>query len=241
MPDLPRAVSVLLPLALLGVIFAIGIFTYDSDFYVTVIRSELGLIENGTAILALLVAGMAIYAWPKGDIMVPQWFFKLWLGFFILGGFLLAGEEISWGQHFFHWQSPNYFRDENLQSETNIHNLWHLSEIIPKFLLHMAAIFGGIIWPLLVLRGILPAPRPPGFFYWLLPTQAVLTTASIAIGVRIIERILANMDLRERSMEYKEFKELNELFLILFVVYYLASLAIRARAYARIRLAPPEE
>ena len=37
--------------------------------------------------------------------------------------FLLAcGEEISWGQRFFHWRSSGIF-ERNLQQETNIHNL----------------------------------------------------------------------------------------------------------------------
>jgi hypothetical protein len=32
-------------------------------------------------------------------------------------------EEISWGQHLFHFQSSNYFLERNLQQETNFHNL----------------------------------------------------------------------------------------------------------------------
>ena len=33
------------------------------------------------------------------------------------------GEEISWGQRIFNIETPNFFIENNLQSETNIHNL----------------------------------------------------------------------------------------------------------------------
>jgi hypothetical protein len=232
LPDLSRNVSFTLPFALLFGILAIGIPTYGTQFYEIAIRSELGLVENGSAILALAVAVLAVRAWPLSDVLAPHWFFKLWLALFALGGLFLALEEISWGQHFFNWASPEYFRRENLQRETNIHNLWHMSEIIPKFLLHSAAIFGGIVWPLVAGRGKIPKPVPPQFLYWLMPTRAVLWTSVIAIAVRIVERVLANSGLKQHGYNFKEFKELNELFLILFIVLYLASLTMRARAYA---------
>jgi len=34
-----------------------------------------------------------------------------------------AGEEISWGQRIFNWQSTEYFLEFNAQDETNLHNL----------------------------------------------------------------------------------------------------------------------
>ncbi len=38
---------------------------------------------------------------------------------------LLAGEEISWGQHFFGFDSSPIFTEINFQGETNIHNLFN--------------------------------------------------------------------------------------------------------------------
>ncbi len=37
-------------------------------------------------------------------------------------GLLAAMEEISWGQHIFHFQSSDYFTQHNIQKETNLHN-----------------------------------------------------------------------------------------------------------------------
>ncbi|MDX1485252.1 MAG: hypothetical protein R3229_12310 [Alphaproteobacteria bacterium] len=231
-PDLSPRVALGLPLwLLLGlVLFAAPI--YDSAHYDLLIRSELGLIENGTAVLALAVTAYALHAWRFADVMAPPWAFRLWLGFFAVGGVVLAGEEISWGQHFFGWDTPDWIRERNIQRETNLHNLVHMAELAPKFVLHMAATFGGILWPLAVGRGWLRAPRIGGTLYWLMPTAACLPAAALAIAVRILERVLANAGLKERGISFKEFKELNELFLILFVVLYLASLATRARAAA---------
>lgn len=42
---------------------------------------------------------------------------------FALVFFIGMGEEISWGQRIFNYQSPEYFRENNIQSEVNFHNL----------------------------------------------------------------------------------------------------------------------
>jgi hypothetical protein len=37
--------------------------------------------------------------------------------------FVVALEEISWGQRFIGWETPDFLRELNLQGETNIHNI----------------------------------------------------------------------------------------------------------------------
>ncbi len=41
-----------------------------------------------------------------------------------LGSLYIAGEEMSWGQHFFHWNTPEYWAEVNRQQETNLHNTY---------------------------------------------------------------------------------------------------------------------
>jgi hypothetical protein len=36
---------------------------------------------------------------------------------------VMAGEEISWGQRIFGWATPEFFRENNIQGETNFHNM----------------------------------------------------------------------------------------------------------------------
>ncbi len=44
-------------------------------------------------------------------------------------------EEISWGQHIFHWQSNDFFLKYNNQGETNIHNISNIFDQLPRTLL----------------------------------------------------------------------------------------------------------
>ena len=51
--------------------------------------------------------------------------------FYVLLGtlfFLAFGEEISWGQRLFGWETPADWAAMNVQKETNLHNLWILFE-----------------------------------------------------------------------------------------------------------------
>ena len=44
------------------------------------------------------------------------------------------GEEISWGQHFFKWNTPQLFNEINNQKETNLHNISNLFDQLPRSL-----------------------------------------------------------------------------------------------------------
>ena len=44
-------------------------------------------------------------------------------------------EEISWGQHFFNWNTPLFFKEINHQNETNFHNTSNLLNELPRTLL----------------------------------------------------------------------------------------------------------
>ena len=45
--------------------------------------------------------------------------------------FICAGEEISWGQRLFGWETPASMKELNAQQETNIHNLWFFQAYRP--------------------------------------------------------------------------------------------------------------
>jgi hypothetical protein len=54
---------------------------------------------------------------------------------FTLGCFLIAGEEISWGQRIFGWGTPEAFHGRNYQDETNVHNLGSVHVLVNVVLL----------------------------------------------------------------------------------------------------------
>ncbi len=105
-------------------VYAFGIYFSNTnvDYFENVYVREDGFIEYGTAIMLLCISILSfsrlIHLWNKTPL--------LWkigtLGFAII--FLFgAGEEISWGQRLFGWESSEYFIKNNLQQETNLHNM----------------------------------------------------------------------------------------------------------------------
>lgn len=89
---------------------------------------EDGLIENIGAISYLLASGVcsAAYAYSSGlgnhlgDFRTQRNTFYLLLGILFL---ICFGEEVSWGQRAFHWMTPEWLKEINLQGETNLHNI----------------------------------------------------------------------------------------------------------------------
>ena len=61
------------------------------------------------------------------------------------GGLIFfLGEEISWGQHIFHWESPEIFLKNNKQEETNLHNISNLLNEYPRSLVLLWCSFSSI-------------------------------------------------------------------------------------------------
>jgi hypothetical protein len=140
----------------LVVLAQVAISLLDPAWY-RVLLVEDSPYENVTA-LAYLAASItaAVIAFTllrRSDRLFASLYAVLTLGFF-----LIAGEEISWGQRIFQVQSPEFFLQHNLQQEINIHNfltwrLLHTIYIVVSFLMA----FGWYIVPLLL-------PRLPAHF-----------------------------------------------------------------------------
>jgi hypothetical protein len=71
---------------------------------------------------------------------------------FALGMFLIGMEEISWGQQFFGWETPQEFKEVNKQGETSLHNLGPLQG--HNDYLRLAFGLGGLV-------GVIAAPLLP--------------------------------------------------------------------------------
>lgn len=74
---------------------------------------------------------------------LPAYFFLLFSAFLILIGM----EEISWGQQFFHFETPDQWKAINKQGETTLHNLGFMQKFNDNlhFIFGMAAIIGVLI------------------------------------------------------------------------------------------------
>src|SRR5690606_13691057 len=100
-----------------------------------------------------------------------------WLALAALGCFYVAGEEISWGQHFLQWSTPEYWSALNDQQETNLHNVSSWLDQKPRALLEAGVVLGGIVAP--ALRALRPGLLR-GLPDLLAPTAAALPSALLA-------------------------------------------------------------
>ena len=85
----------------------------------------------GYAGAAGFAAGVAIVLARRGS---SRRTVALW-ALFALGCFLIAGEEISWGQRIFGWGTPEALEAANSQDETNLHNLGSVHTLVNVVLL----------------------------------------------------------------------------------------------------------
>lgn len=196
-----------------------------------VLAGESGLVELATVGFALWGAVVAMRIVMDGRAL-PDRALVLWFGLFVLGLIVLAGEEISWGQSWFRWETPAEYAALNRQKETNLHNLHSMAESLPKTLLLAAALLGGIVWPLVARRrGI--GPVLPGTFGWLWPSAAIWPAAALAWVTRIAERVMVWTNLEDFAYgQYDALRETIELFGVLYVLAYLMNVRRRTVSQA---------
>ena len=91
--------------------------------------SENGMIENIQSLLLFLSIIILIRSFK---IYKTDNFLKVFIIFKVIALTYYFGEEISWGQHFFKWNTPEIFIELNNQNETNIHNISNLLDQVPR-------------------------------------------------------------------------------------------------------------
>ena len=122
------------------------IYYFNPVLFKTLVKED-GLIENITAFMLLLSSMFLFIRLIKvGRSKSTKWIiFNIFL---ITGLFFGFGEEISWGQRIFSIESNDFFSGNNLQGETNLHNLklYGLKINIVVFTYGLGLIFGFYIF-----------------------------------------------------------------------------------------------
>ncbi|WP_340199210.1 hypothetical protein [Ascidiimonas sp. W6] len=120
---------------------------FDTGFSV-----EDGPVEWGTTIMLFCLSILCFYRLAT----IGKYKNKLWLlGTFLFGllFFFAAGEEVSWGQRIFDVESGAFFKENNAQGETNLHNLVvegkKINKIIFSQLLMLVMVLYLIVSPIL--------------------------------------------------------------------------------------------
>lgn len=106
---------------LLTVIYGLYIYATDAAKFDLLVEED-SFYENLTSIFLFFASFTLLYKF-----FMYQKFYGLWwkVGILLMAVALFfgGGEEISWGQRIFHIQSSEFFKENNAQAETNLHNM----------------------------------------------------------------------------------------------------------------------
>ncbi|MGA7456657.1 MAG: hypothetical protein WBW51_04935 [Methyloceanibacter sp.] len=131
-----------------------------------------------------------------------------------LSSLFIAGEEMSWGQHFFHWNTPEYWAAVNVDDETNLHKTYDIFDKIPRVTLELGVLIGGLLVPAAAwFRPQIRASR----FALLFPAAALVPTALLALCFKLLDEARA----RDLVLAYERPSESIEFYLYFFILAYL--------------------
>ena len=108
--------------AIVGVAAGAILSRASPDFFRNVYVVEDGFTEWST-VLALFVAFVVCVVRLVKLWGAKPWRFRIMTGLLALFCFFGAGEELSWGQRIFDFDTPEFFQEHNAQQETGLHNL----------------------------------------------------------------------------------------------------------------------
>lgn len=190
----------------------------DGIFFARWIESEHGLIENATVVALVLGAVFSLIAavrfWRRQSLFLGAWFGGVSL---VCIGF--AGEEASWGQHWFGWETPRFFAEHNSQNETNIHNMNGPFERAIKMALTIMVVIGGLILPLIRRNRRSENVADATVIDWISGTGVCIPVVIFVLGVRLVERLKVWFDLDWALIDVN-LKELQELYIAIFLLVY---------------------
>lgn len=102
----------------------VAVTAYSSGTLREILDGEQGIVENVSAVAYLIGLAAAVRA---ARMSPPGWLKAHWIMWAVFC-VLFFGEETSWLQHWVGYETPDYMRRINAQSEVNLHNL----EFLPQ-------------------------------------------------------------------------------------------------------------
>ena len=224
--DLNKLVWVALPVVVFLVPYLSRIRGIGADLY---LYGEDGWIEILTIIFLLVAIFFGVTFLLLNKVPSHGWI-RWWMALLILGSIYFAGEEASWGQHFIGYNTPEFWQNFNDQGETNLHNTSPLFDQLPRTLLSIAALIGGVLVPLYFLFAQ-QYPKRSSLHYWLWPTYACLPAAFLSLLVSWHEKVYKIMDVEVPVILDVRAGEVKESLLALFIMLYIASIWHRSRNF----------
>ena len=185
---------------------------------------ESGAVENITAVLlAIAIFFVARTFWKVRATSSVAFRFSTfaWLVIFGLGCVYFLGEEISWGQHLFGWATPESWMAVNDQGETNLHNMSGWLDQIPRTVLTIGIIAGGLVSPLIRKwrNGARWGHKGETFLIHFMPGWNCVTGAACVTGIILLGVLYALTGFEWLGISVGEVKEsLISMFLLVYIV-----------------------
>ena len=202
--------------------------------------SEGGIIENGTFVILFFSIIISFLTLKIIKIKIKQKKLLIIIFFYTLGLIYFAGEEISWGQHWFHWEATEFFKTYNDQyigntSETNFHNISSWFDQKPRILLTFFVLIGGIICPIFLSNNI----NINSLKFWIYPTYHSFPTSLICLFFFLLDNSYKILCFGEPGIDnyckylpyflYFRTSEIIELYIALFLLIYISSINFRLK------------
>lgn len=204
-------------------ILVLTVYAIAPDYYVANFLPEhYGYLERTHFMFP--AAGVLICLWmlrQEETRRIP--YFRVAIAAFAVACFYIAGEEESWGQHFFKWETPQSWSEINRQDETNLHNTSYYFNQGPQLVLELAIVIGGIIAPFVTKAW---GPIGGNLLAILTPPIAMLPVSLCTVIFKSVDRLQKNdliSDIVARP------SEVTETFYYMFILFYLVILARRVR------------
>jgi hypothetical protein len=193
------------------------------------LKGEAGMVELATFLFLVIAIGFCVSSLRVTRRLGLSGFLKTWLLILIAGAAYFGLEEISYGQHMFGWGTADSWKEFNDQGETNLHNVHALFDQLPRALLTLGILVGGVILPLYRhFREI--RLDESNRFYWQWPTLDCITIGLLVILIRPFQEVF--------DTDAISTGETKELMIALFILLYCVSLHSRLRLKSAVQSAP---
>lgn len=219
------------PAAIIYPALLLMIFVYRHGYNVMV-RKEGGI--EVVTVVALLVGvgfGVALLSNKSYRAALPARWLVVWFALVTLASFVIAGEEISWGQHLGFWgheDVPDWLAEVNDQQETNLHNIGNVMDMGVTNIFVLTTFIGFVAIPLIRRWLGEPEPTPDLAAYWFWPTSVGLVAALGVLVIPVPKQIVDT--LTGDHPQVMRHSEIHECYIALLLMTYLASAWFRLRA-----------
>ena len=146
-----------------------------------------GIIEHLTVIILMpgILAGIRTFLLRA---RFPHRLTAYWVLAWTAACIYFAGEEASWGQWYFNWETPEFVRSINDQGETNLHNTTSWLDQKPRTLVELFILASVFAAPLLRVTGCAKRLQESDFFSfvmtWILAPGCLLPAGLLYVMVK---------------------------------------------------------